>query len=216
VYLWSNSPEKEREIRKLISRYPLLKPELYNSPKNIGGFGRFYYARKLISKYEEVIFIDDDIDLESDSLSRLLADYKPKSIHSFYAFRFRTKHDYYSRKTLRAGQEADYCGTGGMICDISIFSNNELFKCPKQYWFIEDLWLSYFAKHKLGWGLYKSGTRMKIVHDGLDQWVTIGDKKTAFLQYLIGEGWQLTHIDKRYSPRRLLRVMRKLTRDLRT
>ena len=191
LYIWNNNVDDADFIEKTIKEYRQLEIELYNSKINIGGFGRFYYARKLSDKYPTVIFIDDDVELAPNSLSTLAKEYSPNTIHSFYAYRFKTRKDYFKRVNLDPRDEADYCGTGGMICDTSIFKHEDLFKCPKQYWFIEDLWLSYYANHILGWKLYKSGSTIKIIHDNKDQWQMLAKTKTEFLGYLVDQGWDI-------------------------
>ena len=51
------------------------------------------------------------------------------------------------------GEDADYCGTGGMICDASIFKKEDFWKSwNKEFYFVEDLYLSLYAKN-MGWNL---------------------------------------------------------------
>jgi hypothetical protein len=191
LYIWNNNPKNSQFIVDTIKNYPKLKIELHNSKHNIGGFGRFYYARTISSRYPAVIFIDDDIKLSPGSIRTLMDEIKPSTIYSFYAYKFITKENYFKRRNLKTGDEADYCGTGGMICDTSIFKEKELFNCPEKYWFIEDLWLSYYAKHILGWTLYKSSAKIKILDDDINQWVQLRAMKTTFLRYLINQGWDV-------------------------
>ncbi len=164
---------------------------IHHSEINIGGFGRFELASQLAGATDRVVFIDDDVNFSNDALQRLCEEYQPRTIRSFYAFQLNNPADYFARTVLDPGHKADYCGTGGMICDSSIFKEKGLFACPKEYWFIEDLWLSYYAKHIMGWELYKSGADISIMPDQKNQWYGLRDKKSAFLKYLTQQGWQL-------------------------
>src|SRR5947209_5438967 len=117
VFIWNNNPEGRELIDATIKLYPQLKVTVHHSDHNIGGFGRFYFARHISSRYSSVIFIDDDVILKNNAISTLFEEFEPQTIYSFYAFKFRTIEDYFKRKRLKAGEEADYCGTGGEICD---------------------------------------------------------------------------------------------------
>jgi hypothetical protein len=193
VFIWNNNLEGRELIDATIKLYPQLRVTVHHSEHNIGGFGRFYFARRFSSQYSSVIFIDDDVNLKNNAISTLIKEFEPQTIHSFYAFKFKTKEDYFKRKRLKAGEEADYCGTGGVICDTTIYKEKGLFQCPKEYWFIEDLWLSYYASHVLGWKLYKSKAEIKLIEDGKNQWVELKNLKTEFLQYLIRQGWDVAN-----------------------
>ncbi len=193
VLIWNNNPEGRELIDATIKLYPKLKVTVHHSGHNIGGFGRFYFARRISSRYSFVIFIDDDVILNNNAISTLIKEFEPRTIRSFHAFKFKTKEDYFYRQRLKAGEEADYCGTGGAICDTTIFKEKELFQCPKKYWFIEDLWLSYYASHVLGWKLYKSKAEIKLIEDGKNQWVELKNLKTEFLQHLVRQGWDVVN-----------------------
>lgn len=193
IYIWNNSIEDKKIVDDIVSNYPNLKINVFHSTQNIGGFGRFYKAKEISNKYNSVIFIDDDIDYSMNFVETLEKEFKQKTIHSFYAFKFRSSSNYFDRNNILTNQEADYCGTGGMICDIEIFQNNGLFNCPKKFWFIEDLWLSYYASDVLGWKLYKSSAKInRFNDDGLDQWRELSNTKSVFLQYLIeNKNWEV-------------------------
>ena len=52
-----------------------------------------------------------------------------------------------------------------MCADASIFSDPELYQVPKEYWFLEDVWLSYYAKVARKWRLEKSHNWLRLIHD---------------------------------------------------
>lgn len=191
LYIWNNNQEQKESVQVAADKadFPVT---IYNSPDNVGGFGRFIYASKLTDKYPYVVFIDDDVSLADDSLAVLISEARPLTISSFYAFRFNNPADYWDRTAGQPGQTVNYCGTGGMIADSSIFGQSALFECPEEFKFIEDLWLSYVAQHLLGWKLLKSAAPIKLTQsDGQDQWLKMKDKKSEFLRYLVGQGWKL-------------------------
>jgi hypothetical protein len=79
---------------------------------------------------------------------------------------------------------AKYLGTGGMIADSSIFTDDALFRCPGKYWFIEDVWLSYFAAAVHGWRLYRSHAEIGLMLDDLGQTRRLSELKNAFFRHL--------------------------------
>ena len=58
-----------------------------------------------------------------------------------------------------------YVGTGGMVADTGVFTDDALFACPPRYWFMEDIWLSYYARAVRGWQLYRSSAEIGMIHD---------------------------------------------------
>lgn len=191
VYIWNNSALEAPYVGRTISQYPSMAINLHNSKLNIGGFGRFYYAREIAHKYPAVIFIDDDVDLDPTCLLALAKEFRPRTIHSFFTFKFTSKRNFFDRNDSNPGEEVDYCGTGGMICDTSIFLKDGLFRCPAEYSFVEDVWLSFYASHVMGWKLYKSASPICIVPDEKNQYVHLRDTKQEFFSYLLDLGWDV-------------------------
>ena len=76
-----------------------------------------------------------------------------------------------------------------MISDTQIFLEPGLFNCPRRFWFVEDLWLSYYADHMLGWSLFKSGASVLTAPDDLGQFLTLGATKDLMFRYLVRQGW---------------------------
>ena len=191
LFIWNNNPEIKNIVDAEIFKPHNIHINAFHSETNIGGFGRFKMAQRLCDEYDRVIFIDDDVNLQKNSLKILNSEYEPKTSKSFYAFILNNSNEYLDRTRSQIGELSDYCGTGGMISDISIFNLDSLYECPKEFWFIEDLWLSYYAITKLKWKLYKSAAEFELLNDQHDQWIGSLDKKTEFLQYLVKSGWKL-------------------------
>ncbi len=192
LYIWNNNPDARAEVDRYVANAPAgLQVQVHHSPSNIGGFGRFHYAKKLAAHYPYVIFIDDDQEFETDTIQTLAREFKPRTIKGQHAFNFITPRSYWLRLPAGRGKPATYIGTCGMVADSQIFTHDILFDCPPEYRFIEDLWLCYVAEHHLGWRLRRSHVRMRFVIDTKNQFHGLMAQKTAFLRYLTNRGWRV-------------------------
>jgi hypothetical protein len=192
--IWDNSEEKNL-VKEIVSLFDL-DIEIIPSEKNIGGIGRFYAAKKHSDTFQKIIFFDDDQFPEEDFIEVMVKSFQQKTIKSRHCYKLLSNIDYWKRqKTPKGVKHANYCGTGGMIIDSEIFKNEDLFKCPKEYSFIEDLWLSYFAQHRLKWQLESIEIPLILIEDGKDQFRELKNKKSQFLKYLIEkEKWDINKI----------------------
>lgn len=204
LYIWNNNYRLRNNVAKTVAKYPKLDITLHNNKVNVGGFARFYMARKLSSRYPAIIFIDDDIELSPESIITLVKEFRPRTIHSFFTFRITSRRNFFKRYVPNPGDEADWCGTGGMICDATIFRQDGLFECPERYSFVEDVWLSYYASHILGWKLYRSATDIKIVEDDKNQYPKLRPLKAEFYKYLRKNGWEVPRLNSMNWLQRLL------------
>lgn len=123
----------------------------------IYAFRRFTVAKELAENGTDVIlFIDDDITFSPTYVKDLLRHYQPETYQSGFAWSFQNGgSDYYKYRTRVKDpiSKIHYCGTGIAMIDASIFLDNRIFACPKEAYMVEDLWLSYFAQHVMGWEL---------------------------------------------------------------
>jgi len=205
LYIWNNNRSAAARVEEIVRTMACrrVRVVLTHSARNIGGFGRFYLARELAARHPAVVFVDDDLVFRSGAVSSLFDEHRPRSLASQWAFRLLDPTDYDRREPLEPGERADYCGTGGMIADSSIFRDERLFKCPRRFWFIEDLWLSFHASHVLGWELRQSGVSFEEMDDGLNQFGYLHRRKSRFLRYLVGRGWAIPSPARPSDPRRL-------------
>jgi hypothetical protein len=185
--IWNNSGEREPvDIAAATARIPVFT---YHSPRNIGGFGRFYLARELAAAgHRSVVLIDDDQDFGPSAVSDLASMHRPGSLSGWWAFRFRGS-GYGDRARVAAGEPASYVGTGGMIADTSVFLDGVLFDCPRRFWFVDDLWLCYVARQLCGYELFGSAALFECGEDEHALYRTLGRTKWQFLRYLIRQGW---------------------------
>jgi hypothetical protein len=192
LYIWNNNPDIAAEIEATIATASI-SVTIHNSPKNIGGFGRFYQARKLADTQPFFVMIDDDASVGPTALRTMRDEVFEGSYQSFFAFNLQNPKDYFDRTATPNGAAADYCGTGGSIIDSRVFTSAGLFDCPKEYWFMEDLWLSYYVQQVLGWELRKSSADIQLDEgDFKDQWLQLKALKTEFLGYLIEQGYSIS------------------------
>jgi hypothetical protein len=194
LIIWDNSNEKE-EVEKIVSKFDL-DIDIIKSETNIGGIGRFYAAKNVKDIYRTIIFFDDDQFPKEGFVETMVKKYEPNTIKSRHCYKILDNKDYWKRRRIQqGGTNINYSGTCGMVLDSKIFSHEELFTCPKQFTFIEDLWLSFFAQHKLRWKMESIDVPLNLVDDGKDQFRGLVNKKSEFLRYLVeNEKWDLNKI----------------------
>src|ERR1017187_2965044 len=147
--IWNNSPDRARVDAAI--RYSGIPVTVHHSQRNIGGFGRFYLAREAAEQgHDRVVFIDDDQDFGPGTMTNLIRAHRPNSLSGWWAFGFRSA-AYSSKFRTAPGETASLTGTGGMVADTAVFRDPRLLRCPRRYWFAEDIWLSYVAGHLRGY-----------------------------------------------------------------
>ena len=190
LYVWNNNLALRDHVDETVSRLAGLDVEVEHSRRNVGGFGRFYIARRLAEKHRYVVFLDDDQVPAPDCVTTMLAEATPATARSMWAYNFRGTTHFGDRIDAEPGERVKYAGTGGFICDTRIFAERGLYECPRRFWFVEDLWLSYYADDVLGWRLHKSAARIDGVADELDQSRALGPTKDRLFRYLVRRrGW---------------------------
>jgi len=187
LYLWNNNKEIVEEVNKIINHNYGYNIFVNHSEQNIGGIGRFYYANKIFKNFKKILFIDDDQYFDENLISNCFDQFEEKTIKSWWSHKI-VSNNYYNRVRVtkeNSFEEIDYCGTGGMLIDSSIFENEKIFECPSKYVFIEDLWLSFYAKYKLNWNLKNLNVHIKTHRDGKDQFGSIRKLKKEFYNFLL-------------------------------
>lgn len=194
LFIWNNNPDLIYEFESILMDVNF-NYEMYNSDKNIGGFGRFYFASKIRRRpnlIDHCVFIDDDQTFGDEALQVLYDEREDYTIKSQWGWKF-SGCDYYRDRVLaKPGEEIHYAGTGGMIVDMRVFEDERLFDCPQDYWFVEDLWLSYFANKFHNYSLIKSAVKIKNGDDTHSLYKVVKDLKTPMLVDLIqNRNWQI-------------------------
>ena len=192
LYVWNNNRRAAERLDSLLARSPIPAQSVHCS-RNIGCFGRFYMARDLADAHDAVLFIDDDQDFGQSMVADQLASFESESVAGWWAFTYRPGARSHGERNRveTALQPADYIGVGGMIADAAIFRDPRLFTCPRRYWFVDDMWLSYYASHIRGWQLRRSLAEFRFASDGLDLDLTLGVTKIRMFRYLKRRGWDV-------------------------
>ena len=190
VLIWNNSPDRAKVDAEVMKS--IIPATVHHSERNIGGFGRFYLAREVAEQgHDLAVFIDDDLDFEPGTIGELVNGHQQRSLSGWWAFNFRSA-DYGSKFQPEPGEIASLIGTGGMIIDTAVFRDARLFRCPRRYWFVEDLWLSYVAGHLCGYTGFRSSAGFSFdesAEDNHAQYRVLGHTKVRFLRYLVRQGW---------------------------
>ena len=186
--IWNNSPDRGPvEQAAAGASIPVV---VHHSARNIGGFGRFYLAREAAEQgHNSVVFIDDDQDFGASAIGDLVAHHGPRSLSGWWAFRL-PRLDFWHQEAAAPGEVASYVGTGGMAADGAVFRDVRLFGCPRRFWFVEDVWLCYFASHVLGYGLFKSTAQFDLIDDGRDQFPSLAWVKERLMRWVLRQGWE--------------------------
>lgn len=176
--VWNNNPEIKSEVDR-ITGTSSLNTEVHHNPENIGGVGRFHYAKQ---KDGIIIFIDDDQEFDENMVEYMVNAYKPKHILSWYGWKI--KGGYWKREQVFSG-DCDYAGTCGMVVDSAVFKDPRLLsELPEKYKFVEDLWLCYFAKYEHGYKVQACTPPIRAIGDNKNQCQNLFKTKDLFYREL--------------------------------
>jgi hypothetical protein len=193
-------PNKIATIEKYAKFFVNLNIKIINSGNDLYTFRRLVLGKELAEKgYEIILYIDDDVSFSEKYIAVCLEQYEPKTYKSGYAWHFfNGGKSYYKGRERRTDNKKPihYCGTSLSMIDSSIFLEHGLFDYPEGALKIEDLWLSYYAQHVLGWSLMYMNTDRAVVH-GRDEVALFREvrkeniNKDEFLKRLVGMGWEI-------------------------
>jgi hypothetical protein len=155
-----------------------------------------------------VIFIDDDQWLPPDWVERMYVERAPLTYSCWYGRIFETAGgikdiSYWNDKILQHKRllaeygdefvEFDYGATCGCIIDTVFFNLDILYKCPKKYRNVEDLWLSFVVKHIIGGVIKIVKNPINPFHfsdtEDTALWTGIMNEKEDFLKMLCRVGY---------------------------
>lgn len=189
LFVWNNNVDLQKEFEQIIKKSKF-ENEIYHSNENIGGFGRFFYARNIRRRpglLDYCVFIDDDQRFGKNLIETFYKEKEKNTIKSQWGWQFTGLNYYSDRKQVKIKENIHYAGTGGMIADMKVFEDEGLFDCKKEYWFVEDLWLSFYANKYHNYKLIKSSADMINGDDEHSLYKVVLDVKTPMLNYLIKE-----------------------------
>ena len=92
---------------------------------------------------------------------------------------------YNSKVKLEKDECGNYAGTGGLICNSSLFLNDDFFDCPEEYWIIDDLWLSFYILKHTNLKIQELKTNIQFIRDTKATHMTLGNLKQEFSEEFI-------------------------------
>ena len=185
-YICDNSNKEQKVIGLIKKHTPNLGVNLsIKSYKNeFKQFSRFLLARDLAEDgYEKIIFFDDDEILPLTFIDECLTQYEPGTVKTFWAHKI---NKIYKKKIkLKNDEIGNYAGTGGLICDASIFLNEDFFDCPEEYWIVDDLWLSFYLLKYTDYKIKALKTDIKFINDAKATFLKLKQLKQEFSEEFI-------------------------------
>jgi glycosyltransferase involved in cell wall biosynthesis len=164
-------------------------------------FRRFFIAKDYAKLgYKKVMFLDDDILIPQDYVKRFQESYQPKTYQSAYTWVFREGgKDYYRYRTRVFDNELEikYAGAGVAMVDASVFLEDGLMNPPKEAYQIDDLWMSYYCNHVMGWKIKNVNVPDLNIGGGdsvaLYRSIRLNQRsnKATFLRHLVRLGWKV-------------------------
>jgi hypothetical protein len=186
LYISDNSNNTNKVIG-LIKKFAPdigLNVSIRSDRNNFKQFSRFLLARDLAQEgYEKVIFFDDDEILPLTFIDECLTQYEPGTVKTFWAHKI---NKIYKKKIKLENDEiGNYAGTGGLICDSSIFLNEDFFDCPEEYWIVDDLWLSFYLLKHTDYKIKALKTDIKFINDAKATFLKLKQLKQEFSEEFI-------------------------------
>ena len=197
VHIINNNPMMMAEIDEILKQFkiyqahqahalepassPPIKVSVLHTPttgRTDHIFARFVYVEQLrrSTPLDQIILGDDDQYWAKDYVSKLLADYRPKSMTTWYGKTFKRDESGYGNYwkpemkilgLIDGSHMSDistfkYGGPGGSIWDTNIWLlDSQLMRLASDLSFwakIDDLWVSYVLDALLGWEIRRSDT----------------------------------------------------------
>jgi hypothetical protein len=197
LMLWNNNAADDEHYRRRITAFQprgaLRSVEYHSSGTNVGGLARFFLARRAKqdgTKRRQFIMVDDDQNVSRSFIGDLMSAAEPRVYGGIWAWH--TIDSHWNRTAAEPGDVVDYVGTGGSICDLDIVAAEDLFTgLPRRYAFLEDQWLSAYARMH-GWSLKKIDTPVEFVMHDTNQFPALAALKDEFRTYLIERSGQQT------------------------
>jgi len=197
LYIWNNNIEIKNELEEQIKEIdPQYNVYIYHANENIRGIGRFYMVTHLLENdnFDYVIFIDDDQIFDNKLIYNFRRSMVKKTAYCWYG-RIFAKNSSYTDGTYRElenGSKINYGGTGGMIIDTSIFRDSKLYSLlPKEFMYVEDLWLSFYAQKYHNYKYYKIEQNISVIRDNKDQCKDLWKEKNMLLEFCRHLGWRI-------------------------
>jgi hypothetical protein len=206
IHISNGNLAKHSKLQSYVDHYVKnykMKIKLAYDGNDLFAFRRLTVAKSLAQTGTDIVlYLDDDVSIPDNYIEMCLSQYEPSTYKSGFAWSlFENGVDYYKHRTRQwdNSKKIQYCGSGVSMIDASIFLEDELVNpdlVPHGAYKVEDLWLSYYADHVLGWKLsyiempgvvIGGGDRValykQVQRDSYD--------KADFLRDLVNMGWNI-------------------------
>ena len=201
LYISNSNLDEVFRVEELVAPFKeKLNINLTHDSNEMYSFRRLTIGKDLALKgFEAVLFLDDDVIIPQNYVEQCLTYFEPNSYKSAYAWYFLENGQNYYRKRVRVNSplsKVHYCGTAVSMVDSKMFLEEGLFLAPADAHQIEDLWMSYYADHVLGWKL--KYIPIQGLNIGGNDHVALSkvvkqkrNNKAVFLRSLVALGWNL-------------------------
>ena len=203
LYISNGNLEMSDKVDEIVSRFKnKLNIVLSHDGNDLKTFRRLHLGRRMAEDgATAILFLDDDVDINTRYVAKCLKEYEPKTYKSGFAWSFTKgiESNYYSDRIRRwdNSNPIHYVGTAVCAIDPEIFLDDGLFDAPPGAMGIEDLWLSYYASHVLGWRLMYLNLKSHCKINGADlvalykTYLNAEYTKDHFLKELVALGWKI-------------------------
>lgn len=154
----SNSNQKiHSKLTRYVNNFSDLDIVLRLDSNDKLAFRRVEVAHELSKQgFDAIMFLDDDIVIPNNYVEMAVEQFEPETYKSNYTWKFLDGgKDYYNKRTRVYHDDPDikYCGTAVSIMDARMFLDEGILSPPDGAIAVEDLWMSYYADHVLGYKL---------------------------------------------------------------
>ena len=203
LFIWVNASRKEPEagrraalaIREFSGPTYLETVRLHACCANLAGLARFVVATQRADRYEQFVFLDDDVEVPPLALRVLYDEARcfPRTLLSFWTHRFTDPSSYGKRSRVRHENDfVHYAGTAGMIAPALAFQDPTLLtELPRRYRRVEDLWLCAHFQCQHGGDIRHSLSGIRCVRSDAVRRVSlhrqrgVWRRKTELLRHLV-------------------------------
>lgn len=189
VVLINNNLGLRSFVDKAVARREM-DVRLWHNQENRGPYARIEAMCELRGQYDWFLWLDDDIEFDSGLVGEWMQQAELGTLKSWQGFRFTG--NYWQREKMEPEQECHYLMGSNMLIPAEAVRREGVRDMPIAYRLCaDDLWLCYWADHKLGMRLTAGRADVSVAIDGRDTYLHHHDTKIRFLDELRTMGWSV-------------------------
>ena len=186
LHIVNNNPEIA-DIVDAEAHNSVLHVDVQHNDENHGSYARIEKMVELRDRYDWFMTLDDDMVFGPGLLQGWVDQITPDVVYSFGGWRFIG--NYWQRERVPVGEVAPYLWGGNMFLPSDAMRDDGVLDLHQDYWMCEDLWLSYYLDHVLGYYLIVGCADIRIEEDAKDTYYGIRNRKVILLDELRARGW---------------------------